>query len=197
MTDARHDAWPAFWFAPWRWAHADWSERYGVSISSAPAGVMGQRLLFRGWIGTFGLDRYWAPPADARWLDALAAPSAMMREAAAVLGWIAIARAQGARLPRAADPTLLRALRYREVSCVDVSLVSSGSAQRDAAGCGLLVLRSMAEAAWPDVAARVAMMQPPAADAGLVVKRVDVARCLTLWLAALRWLRADDGRVGT
>ncbi len=197
MTGPFDDGWPAFWFAPWRWAHADWHQRYVPSAAIASAGGMdGHRLLFRGWIDTFELGRDWAPPADVRWFDALGAPPEMMLDAAAVLGWVALVRAGGIReVGVHAERRLSRALRYREVNCVDARLVASGGAQWDATACGLDLLSAMAEASWPDMAARVAMMRAPqrgAADACLVVNRIDVALCVTLWLAILRWLRAPD-----
>ena len=200
MTGPSNDEWPAFWFTPWRWAHADWRERYGASVAASSAGMPGQRLLFRGWIDAFGIGREWTPPADVRWFEALAVPRAMMLDAAAVLGWIVLVRA--GVMPEAgtvADPRLSRALRYREVSCAEVRLVSSGSEPSDATSCGLELLLAMAKDAWPDVAARVAMLrappqpQPRASDVCLVVKGIDAARCMTLWLAVLRWLRAGAG----
>jgi len=197
MTEPLVDGWPAFWFAPWRWAHADWRLRYGASAALFAGGTARQRLLLRGWIDTFQLGRQWAPPADLRWFEALAAPPAMMLDAAAVLGWIALVRAGG--IKEASTPyerRLLCALRYRDVNCIDACLGPYGGAQWDATTCGLDLLLAMAEADWPDVAARVAMMrapQPRPADASLIVRRLDAARCVTLWLAVLRWLRPPAG----
>lgn len=136
-----------------------------------------------------------------RWFEAFAAPPPMMVEAAAVFGWIALVRAGGVQdVGRAAQPRLSIALRYRDVSCIDARLVPSGGAQWDATVCGLKVLSAMAEAAWPDVAARVAMMRAPqrlATDAWLVIERIDVTLCVTLWLAVLRRLRALDANTGS
>lgn len=196
MTGPLHDGWPAFWFAPWRWAHADWHRRYGVPAALQPAGLAEQRLLFRGWIDTFALRHHWAPPTDNRWFEALAAPQGMMLDAAAILGWIGLVRAGGVKdMGSAADRRLSRALRYREVSCMDTCFVPSDSGRWDATASGLDVLLAMAEAGWPDVAGRIAMMRAPQrrmADACVVVERVDVALCVTIWLAVLRWLRAPD-----
>jgi hypothetical protein len=201
MSGPPDDGWPAFWCSPWRWAHADWHRRYGASAAVPPAGVAGQRLLFRGWIDAFELGRCWSPPGDMRWFEAFAAPPPMMVEAAAVFGWIALVRAGGVQdVGRAAQPRLSIALRYRDVSCIDARLVPSGGAQWDATVCGLKVLSAMAEAAWPDVAARVAMMRAPqrlATDAWLVIERIDVTLCVTLWLAVLRRLRALDANTGS
>jgi hypothetical protein len=195
MSGPPDDGWPAFWCAPWRWAHADWLQRYGAPAAVPSAGVAGQRLLFRGWIDAFELGRCWSPPADIRWFEALAAPRAMMLDAAAVFGSIALVRAGGVvrEVGRAAQRRSSIALRYREVRCIDAHLVRAGGAQWDAAVCGLSLLSAMAEAGWPDVAARIAMMRAPqrfATDAWVVIERIDVTLCVTLWLAVLRQLRA-------
>lgn len=194
MTKPLIDGWPAFWFAPWRWAHADWHQRYGASVARPAGGTAGQRLLFRGWIDTFQLGRQWMQPADLRWFNALAAPPDIMRDAAAVLGWVALVRAGAIKhAGTTAERLLLHALRYRQVNCIDARLSPRGGAQWDATACGLELLHAMAEADWPDVAARIAMMratQSQPANACLVVERLDVARCVTLWLAVLRWLHS-------
>ena len=187
------EEWPRFWFEPWRWADPGWHRRYGAPL--APAHLPAARMLFGGWIGSFGLEREWRSPADRRWLQLLSLAPPALREAAAVLGWIAMLRAPGGMaLLRGAerDPLLRCALRYRDVNCVEAHIAESQGAAYDAHACGVYLLRSAAEAQWPDVARRLAMMLAPGAahdgEAPLAIARIDVARSLTLGLAAARRL---------
>lgn len=192
MGSSMDDNWPAFWFEPWRWADPAWHRHYG-----APANVTdrhAQRLLFAGWLDAFGLSSSWAQPADKRWQQLLAVSPAALQDAAALMGWLAIVRAPGGIAQtrgRGDDHRLARALRYRDVNCIDARFVAPAGRGADARACGIDLLQQMALADWREVAGRIAMMgspRAPAASACVVFERIDVARCLSVWLAATRWL---------
>src|SRR6202158_2593839 len=157
-----NDAWPRFWFEPWRWADPGWHRRYGVPLASP--GLPAARLLCTGWTGAFGLEREWQRPADRLWLQLLGIAPLALRDLAAVLGWIAILRAPGGMAHvRGAerDPLLRCALRYRDVNCTEARIGGSPDGGYVASESGLRMLRLAAEAHWPDIASRLAMMRAP------------------------------------
>jgi hypothetical protein len=153
-------------------------------------------LLCAGWTGAFGLEREWRRPGDRRWLQLLGIAPLALRDLAAVLGWIAILRAPGGMAHvRGAerDPLLQCALRYRDVNSVDACIAGSLDAACDARESGLHLLRLAAEAQWPDIAPRLAMMRAPDAShqgCRVAIARIDAGLCLTLGLAAARRLGA-------
>lgn len=191
---------PLFWTEPWRWAAPAWQLRYG-----APAGdfdCLAARLIYSGWTTCFGLDRRWCPPADARWLDVVRAPPALLRGVASMLGHLAALRADAtATLVRCApsDQWFSLALKYRDVNCMR----TAGSAARDepAAAClrGARVLCAMARCDWPEIGSRMAMIVPPdtcatgqgrvepgQGERALTIEWLDASRCLSLCAAAMR-----------
>jgi hypothetical protein len=129
---------------------------------------------------------------DQRWLQLLGVAPVALRDLAAVLGWIAILRAPGGMAHvRGAerDPLLRCAFRYRDVNCIEARIGQSRDVAYDARESGLHLLRLVAEAQWPDIAARLAMMRAPDAphpECRLAIVRIDAGLCLTLGLAASR-----------
>ncbi|CAN7413887.1 hypothetical protein LJR230_002532 [Trinickia sp. LjRoot230] len=194
MGSSIDDNWPTFWLEPWRWADPAWHRQYGVLANVTDRHA--QRLLFAGWFDAFGLSSSWAQPADRRWQQLLAASPTALQDAAALMGWLAIVRAPGGIAQTRGhrdDRRLARALRYRDVNCFDAQFAAPAGQCADARACGLDLLQRMALADWRDVAGRIAMMAPPrasAASACVAFERIDVARCLSVWLAATRWLSA-------
>lgn len=184
--------WLRFWFEPWAWADEAWRIRYGLPASAT--GREAARLHFSGWIDVFSLGRDWSLPADARWLALLDMSPRGLRDAASLLGWLALLHAPGGgRHARdaARDPLARRALRYRTVNCMRVVGDARTAGGWPAQAHGLRILRMMAERDWPDVAGRLAMMLEPGAEADERTLRVEtlvVPRCLALVLAAHRWL---------
>jgi hypothetical protein len=174
--------------------HPDWHRRYGeIQI---PVHVSAARVLFGGWIGAFELEREWRSPVDPRWLQLVSLGPVALREAAAVLGWIAMLRQPGgiAQVRGAESDARVRcALRYRDVNCVQAHVGESRDAY-DVCANGLLLLHRAAQMQWPDIARRLAMMLAPASqedhDAALTIARIDVARCLSVALAAVRHIGA-------
>jgi hypothetical protein len=201
MDEAMSKAWHRFWFEPWHWADDTWHRRYGAPAPAPAPGHIenpyARRLLFGGWASAFDLPMQWSEPSDARWTHLLAIEPRMLREAAAMLGWVGMLRAPGGvtLLHDAHDDRLLRrALRYRDINCIETTIDLHVRPALSPHACGLNMLRCMAETGWPEIASRIAMMLPPelpSSTCALHIHRIDVARCLTLWGAAARWL--SDG----
>lgn len=185
--------WPAFWFEPWRWADAGWTAGYGATATVAH--LSARRLLLAGWSDAFGLAHCWNGPGDARWLQLLSAAPSVLRDAAAVLGWIVVVRSPGGMAharDAMRDRFCMRALRYRDVDGFEARIAWGPGGAPEARECGLHLLRLMAESHWPDIAPRLAMMRGPGALSSVpqvTIRRIAVARCLALWLAVIRWLQ--------
>lgn len=191
MSETMNEARLRFWLEPWHWADCAWHRQYGAPACAA--NVYAERLLFGGWAAAFGLQTLWKAPRDPRWTCLLSVAPQTLRDAAAMLGWVGIVRAPGgAMLLRNVghDRLLRRALRYRDVNCIEATIGLEGHEPSPQA-FGLRMLQRMAEADWPEVGPRIAMMLPPGAHSGrsaLRVHHLAVARCLTIWIAAARWL---------
>jgi hypothetical protein len=188
--------WRDFWFEPWRWADPGWQRFYGAS--QLPVRCEAERLAFAGWIDTFGLEREWRHPEDARWLQLCELEPEALRTLATVLGWIAILRAPGGwphALGVKVDSVLRWAFLYRDVNWIEIRAVDPGMAAYDAQASGLQLLLAAAKSQWPDIGRRLAMMLAPTAipgDGALNIVRIDGARCLTLSLAVARRLAVAE-----